>query len=92
MRRYSKKTFFIVVFITAILLFISMFGLTIGSTELKGSTQIRFGIDIRGGVEATYEPRDLVRIPTETELDAARAIIETRMDASNITDRDVTVD
>lgn len=92
MRRYSKKTFFIVVFITAILLFISMFGLTIGNMDLKGATQIRFGIDIRGGVEATYEPRDLGRIPTATELDAARAIIETRMDAANISDRDVTVD
>ena len=92
MRRYSKKTFFIVVFFTALLLFISLFGLTIGSTELKGATQIRFGIDIRGGVEATYEPRDLDRMPTETELNAARAIIETRMDAANISDRDVTVD
>lgn len=92
MRKYSKKTFFIVVLITAILVFISIFGLNIGDTELKGAAQIRFGIDIRGGVEATYEPKDLGRSPTETELAAARAIIETRMDAENITDREVTVD
>jgi len=53
---------------------------------------MRFGIDIRGGVDATFEPKDLGRAPTGDELEAARAIIETRMDAINITDRDVTID
>jgi Preprotein translocase subunit SecD len=31
-------------------------------------------------------------MPDENELEAARSIIETRMDAANITDRDVTID
>lgn len=88
----SKRVFFITVFVTAVLFYLSIFGLNIGIFEIKGADQIRFGIDIRGGVEATYEPRDLGRTPTENELEAARAIIETRMDAKNITDRDVTVD
>lgn len=92
MKKQSKSTFFIVVFVTAVLLFISIFGINLGGMELKGAKQMRFGIDIRGGVEATYEPKDLGRAPTETELAAARAIIETRMDAVNISDRDVTVD
>jgi protein-export SecD/SecF family membrane protein len=89
---HSKATFFIVFLITVLLLFIAMFGLNFGSVELKGADQMRFGIDIRGGVEATYEPKDLDRAPTLSELEIAKAIIETRMDAENITDRDVTID
>lgn len=88
----SKRVFFITVFITVTLFFLSMFGIKIGNFEIKGADQMRYGIDIRGGVEATYEPKDLGRVPTENELEAARAIIETRMDANNITDRDVTID
>jgi len=88
----SKGMFFIVVFITAALFYLALSGLKIGNFEIKGADQMRFGIDIRGGVDATYEPKDLGRMPTENELEAARAVIETRMDAKNITDRDVTID
>ncbi len=88
----SKYTFFIISILTVGLLFISMFGLHIGGADIKGADQMRFGIDIRGGVDATFEPKDLGRAPTGDELEAARAIIETRMDAINITDRDVTID
>lgn len=88
----NKRVFFLTVLLTAALFCISIFGIKIGSFEIKGADQMRYGIDIRGGVEATYEPKDLGRAPTENELEAARAIIETRMDAKNITDRDVTVD
>ncbi|MGI5921147.1 MAG: preprotein translocase subunit SecD, partial [Syntrophomonadaceae bacterium] len=88
----SKHVFLVTVLLTATLFCIAIFGIKIGNFEIKGADQMRFGIDIRGGVEATYEPKDLGRAPTENELAAARAIIETRMDAKNITDRDVTVD
>ena len=88
----SKRVFFITVLITITLFLISMFGIKIGSFEIKGAGQMRFGTDIRGGVEATYEPKDLGRAPSENELESARSIIETRMDAKNITDRDVTID
>lgn len=88
----SKRVFFITVLITVSLFFIAIFGVKIGSFEIKGAGQMRFGTDIRGGVEATYEPKDLGRAPSEIELEAARSIIETRMDAKNITDRDVTID
>ncbi len=93
MKRFKKKrTFFIVLLITVLLALVAVFGLEIGSLNLKGANEMRFGIDIRGGVEATYEPKDLGRTPTSAELEAARAILETRMDALNISDRDVTVD
>ncbi len=88
----SKSVFFITVLITAALFSLALFGLKIGNFEIKGANQMRFGIDIRGGVDATYEPKDLERAPSESELEAARAVIETRMDAKNITDRDVTID
>lgn len=88
----SKYSFFIISILTVVLLFISVFGLKIGGAEIKGADQMRFGIDIRGGVDATFEPKDLGRAPTGEELEAIRAIIETRMDAINITDRDVSID
>ncbi len=84
--------FFIVFLVSAALLFLSLFGLKIGDFELKGSNEMRFGIDIRGGVEATYKPKDLDRSPSAEELEAAKAVIETRMDARNITDREIYID
>ncbi len=90
---HSKKyVFFIVAIITAAVVYLALFGVKIGKVELTGSNQMRFGIDIRGGVEAMYEPKDLDRSPTAAELSAARAVIETRLDAKNISDRDVTTD
>ena len=53
---------------------------------------MRFGIDIRGGVEAVFEPQNLDRKPTQKELEAARSIFEARLDAENIADRVVTID
>lgn len=88
----NKNVFFIVALITAALMYLAFFGLHVGSIDLKGSNEMRFGIDIRGGVEATYTPKDLGRAPTAAELDVAKSIIETRMDAANITDRDVKID
>ena len=88
----SKKVFFIVLLITCALLYVAFFGLHLGSMNLKGADEMRFGIDIRGGVEATYTPKDLDRAPTADELESAKTIIETRMDAQNITDRDVNID
>ena len=88
----TKKVFFITVIITVALFCLALTGIKIGNFEIKGANQMRYGIDIRGGVEATYEPKDLGRAPSESELESARAIIETRMDGKNITDRDVTID
>lgn len=68
---------------------VAVFGL---GNDIKGIFDMRYGIDIRGGVEAIFEPQDLDRKPTEQELQTAREIIETRMDNQNISDREVTVD
>lgn len=53
---------------------------------------MRFGIDIKGGVEAVFEPVGITKKPTPQELEAARNIMEGRLDAKNILDREVTVE
>lgn len=92
-----KPVFFIVLAIAILMAYISINGIVVPlgrSLELviPGTPDMRYGIDIRGGVDAAFEPVDLDRSPTKQELDSARAIIETRLDNLNILDRDVTVD
>lgn len=76
----------------AIIIFFVIFSIFGVGDDVKGAINMRFGIDIRGGVEAIFEPVDLKRKPTSNELESARIIIENRLDAQNVTDREVTVD
>ncbi len=91
---YKQK---IVFFVVAILIFVvaalAAFGVTInGKTYINSVKNIRFGIDIKGGVSATFKPADENVKPTAEQLEAARTIIETRLDGQNILDRNVTLD
>lgn len=94
--RGKKITFFIVVIIITLLGYAAAFGLdfSIGNADfkIKGANELRYGIDIRGGIEAIYEAKDPLETPTEEQLEAARAVIETRLDLKNITDREITID
>lgn len=63
----------------------------IKTSYIKGVDDIRWGIDIQGGVNATFEPADSYNA-SKTELDAARAVIEQRLVSLNITDSEVYVD
>ena len=92
-----KPVFFIILIIAAIMAYTAAFGLVIPlgralELVIPGAKDIRFGIDIRGGVDAAFEPVNLKRKPTKQELESARSIIETRLDNQNILDRDVTID
>jgi len=92
-----RPIFFIVVAIAMIMAYTAINGLIIpigSSLELviPGIPDMRYGIDIRGGVDAAFEPVGLDRKPTKQELESARAIMETRLDNLNILDRDVTID
>lgn len=87
--KVNKKIFPILLGTIFLLVAICIFGV---GDSIKGVQDIRFGIDIRGGVEAVFEAQNLDRDPTSQELETARAIIETRLDAKNITDREVTID
>ncbi len=91
MKKGHKITFFIAVLLIAVLGYVTSAGIHFGNVDIKGANEMRYGIDIRGGVSATYYPKDYDGTPSADELDVARAIIETRLDAKKITDREVTV-
>jgi len=90
--RINKNMYIVVILLIIGIALIAFFGIHAGPIQIKGMQDIRFGIDIRGGVEAVYEPKDLDRLPTDAELESARLIMETRMDAQNILDREITID
>lgn len=85
----GKKMLAAILIVIAALIYVAAFG---AGSGIKGVREMRYGIDIRGGVEAVFEPQGLDRSPSEKELDIARQVIETRMDNQNIVDREVTVD
>ncbi len=85
----GKKMLAAILIVIAALICVAAFG---AGSGIKGVREMRYGIDIRGGVEAVFEPQGLDRTPSEKELDTARQVIETRMDNQNIVDREVTVD
>lgn len=87
--KQSKGLFIGITVITALCCLIAVFGIGSG---IKGAREMRFGIDIRGGVEAVFEPEGMDRKATEAELESARTVIENRLDVKNITDREITVD
>jgi SecD/SecF fusion protein len=88
----KKPVIFIIVFIALLMTYTGLNGITAGNFKILGAPDMRFGIDIRGGVDAAFEPDGLDRKPTSEELEAARSIIETRLDQKNILDRDVSID
>lgn len=96
MKRVAKPVFFIVAFLIIALAVTSIFGVKtqfgdIQTVHLKGIGDIRWGIDIKGGVEATFQPADGVEATPE-QLESAKAVIETRMVSNNITDYELYAD
>lgn len=91
-------TFFIIVGIILVGLLLSVFGARLpmpGQSQpvtLYSISEIRFGIDIRGGVEAVFAPKDYTGTPSSEDMDSARSVIELRMDNLQILDREITVD
>ena len=96
MKRVKKPVFFIIAVLVLALAFTSVFGVYTqnGDTKktwIKGVGDIRWGIDIRGGVEATFSPSDGVDATPE-QLASAKAIIELRMVSKSITDYEIYTD
>ncbi len=96
MKRIPKPTFFIVALLILAFSASAIFGVSYytGDVEhkiVKGISDIRWGIDIRGGAGATFTPAGGVDA-TEQELESAKSIIETRMVASGITDYELYTD
>ena len=96
MKRVPKPVFFIVALLILAFAFTAIFGIAYftgdnKTTVLKGVGDIRWGIDISGGVNATFKPANDYDADSD-ELDAAKAIIETRMVSSGITDYELYAD
>lgn len=96
MKRVPKPVFFVVALLILAFSFTAIFGVSyytgdIKNTVVKGVNDIRWGIDIRGGVEATFKPANNYNA-TDEQLDSAKAIIETRMISNGITDYELYAD
>ena len=61
------------------------------TTYIKGAKDIRFGVDIKGGVNVTFVPSDGYDA-TDDQLEAAQLAIENRLVALNVTDYELYVD
>ncbi len=93
----SKSTFFVIVALILALTYLAFFGVDnyygdIRQVYVKGANDIRWGIDISGGVEAVFSP-DIKDIDvTENDMASAKSVIETRLVNNNITDYEVYAD
>lgn len=100
MKRAGKPVFFIVALLILFLSFSAFFGIysergDMNVPVIKGAADIRWGIDIRGGVEATFFAVDDEGNALEadaTKLDAARETISIRLVDKHITDYELYVD
>ena len=89
--------FFIVFILIAVFTYFAIAGFStfygdIENVHIRGVKDIRWGIDIRGGVDVTFTPAEDALDVTNENLEGARAMIETRMVAKNITDYEIYVD
>ena len=96
-KRTGKPVFFVVFILILALTYGAFFGASnyYGDTKkvyIKGAEDIRWGIDIRGGVEAVFSPDKSGVDITKEDMDAAKAIVETRLVNKNITDYEVYTD
>lgn len=96
-KRTGKITFFVVFILILALTYTAFFGIEnyYGDNReiiFKGAEDIRWGIDIQGGVEAVFSPNKQDIEITSEDMDAAKAIIETRLVNKNITDYEVYTD
>ncbi|MCD7823526.1 MAG: SecD/SecF family protein translocase subunit [Oscillospiraceae bacterium] len=96
MRHIKKPVFFIVVALLVVFTLLNVFGIStyygdITTTVIKSVSDIRWGIDISGGVEVTFSPAEDVDA-TQDELDAAKTALELRLVNLGITDYEVYVD
>ena len=94
-KRVGEPVFFVVLILILALTYAAFFGFydyygDTKKTYIKGAGDIRWGIDISGGVEAVFAPDK--KGATKEDMDSAKAIIETRLVNNNITDYEVYVD
>lgn len=97
MKRARKSTFPIVALLIVAFALLAFFGIStrwgdLTTTYIKGGSNVRWGIDIRGGVDATFTPPESVTDVTDEQMNSAETIIKTRLVSANITDYEVYTD
>lgn len=99
-KRSGKITFIVVAMLIFVFTYLAFFGISsyygdMKKVYIKGATDIRWGIDIQGGVEAIFTPAvsgsELENI-TDDDMASAETIINTRLVNLNITDSEVYTD
>lgn len=96
LRRVKKPVFFIVAISILLFTVIVFTGIStqygdIKKTYINGVDDIRWGIDIRGGVDVTFTPPEGIDA-TDDQMNAAKEKIKLRLVNLSITDSDVFVD
>lgn len=96
MGKSKRSTFFIVFAVLIAFAYLTFFGISsqygdIAHVYIKGADSIRWGIDIRGGVDVTFTPPKNVQATAQQML-AAETVIKQRLVAQNITDFEVYTD
>lgn len=96
MKRVPKPVFFVVALLILAFSFTAIFGVAYytgdnKNTVVKGIGDVRWGIDIKGGVEATFKPANDYDA-TDEQLESAKSIIELRMISQGITDYELYAD
>lgn len=97
MKRTPKSAFFIVAILISVLVYTALFGVYTRygdrmDTVIRGVGDIRWGIDIQGGVDVTFGPVDANIETTADQLDGVKTIIEQRLVSKNITDYEAYTD
>ena len=97
MKRTPKAAFFIVAVLIITLCVTAIFGVYAQfgdrtDTIIRGISDIRWGVDIQGGVDVVFGPADANANPTDEQIDAVKTIIEKRLVAQNITDYEAYAD
>ena len=95
-RKWKSWPLFVVAILIVLFSLTAILGVsyTYGDTKnayVKGASDIRFGIDIRGGVDVTFMPADDVEA-TDAQMAAAKTVIEDRLVGLGITDYESYVD
>ncbi|MEG0615290.1 MAG: protein translocase subunit SecD, partial [Oscillospiraceae bacterium] len=96
MKKVTKPIFFIVLFVLGFFTLSQVFGIKtqygdVTTTYVKSAADIRWGIDIRGGVDVTFTPPDGFDA-SDSQMDSAKEVITQRLLTLGIADSDCYVD
>lgn len=96
MKKVGKPVFFIILLLIAAMGYLTVFGVStqygdIVTQKIKGVDDVRWGIDIRGGVDVTFVPAGGVQATAE-EMKEAENLLNMRLVNLNITDSELYVD